>query len=305
MYCTKELNEWCPFGGDGVAWQCDDDFLDETCQTMITDEPTPSPTNPTYNPSLSPTNPPSPAPTPGPTRSPSPSPTFSPSPAPSDSPTPAPSNSPSPAPSAPPTRTPTQAPSRSPSSSPALAPSASPLALAEIVVDIEEGQQLERGTDYTLYFMLFGGFMTVAISFAVMRRKQKKESKMAVDDQKYLSVIMYLLQIIDMMTDLAFALQCRVYWLYGENTHLVADEQEDAFRWLYHLALTFIVGPYLMNIGSSVNITRQIDKNPVISSYSKRYFREKSKLYTLLVLLSGGSFAALKLMRFVRVNQLS
>ena len=133
--------------------------------------------------------------------------------------------------------------------------------------------------------------MTVVFSFVIM-----KQCKMAVDDQKYMSIFMYLLQVIDMMTDLAFALQCRVYWLYGETTHLVEGGQEDAFRWLYHLALAFVVGPYLINIGSTVHITRQIESSPSISSYSKRYFREKSKIYTLLVMLSGGSFAALKLM---------
>ena len=163
-------------------------------------------------------------------------------------------------------------------------------------MEVEDAQQLEKGTNYTLYLMLFGGFMAVAVSTAVTNLNKKKEGKMAVDDQKYLSVIMYLLQIIDMMTDLAFALQCRVYWLYGETTYLVEDGQEETFKWLYHLALAFVAGPYLMNIGSTVRITRQIESSPSISSYSKRYFREKSKIYTLLVLLSGGSFAALKLL---------
>merc|ERR1719334_1878515 len=250
--------------------------MDHVCQTLFTNEPTVSPTDPT--------------------ESPSPAPTFSPSAAPSDSPSPAPSRSPSQTPSAPPTPSPTQAPTRSPSTSPSFSPSAAPLDLAEILVEVEDAQQLEQGTDITLILMLFGGFMTVAVSFAVMKRNKKKASKMAVDDQKYLSVIMYLLQIIDMMTDLAFALQCRAYWLYGDTTYLVKDRQEETFKWLYHLALAFVAGPYLMNIGSTVRITRQIESSPSISSYSKRYFREKSKIYTLLVLLSGGSFAALKLL---------
>merc|ERR1719203_2566152 len=51
-----------------------------------------------------------------------------------------------------------------------------------------------------------------------------------------------------------------------------------------------------MNLWSSVNITHQIAASDTISSYSKKYFREQSKKYTILVLLSGGSFPALKLM---------
>ena len=245
MYCTKGFNEWCTFGNDVEAWQCDD--ADNICQTLITNEPTVSPTDPTESPS--------PEPTKFPSSSPSPSPSFAPS----------------------------------------FSPSAAPLALAEIVVELEDAQKLEMGTDCTLYIILCGTFMGTAVSLIVMKRNKKKQSKMAVDDQKYLSVIMYALQIIDMMTDLAFALQCRMYWLYGEATHLVRNGQEDAFRWLYHLALLFVSVPYLMNIASTIRITRQIEKSPSISSYSKKYFREKSKIYTLLVMLSGGSFPSLKL----------
>ena len=313
MYCTKGFNEWCDFGNDVDDWQCDD--TDNICQTLETNEPTVSPTDPTENPSPSPTQSPSPAPTESPTSSPSPAPTFSPSLAPSESPTRSPSLSPSQTPSAPPTSSPSRSPSRSPSNAPSLAPSrspssspspapsfapsyspsAAPLDLAEILVEVEDAQKLEEGTDYTPSLLLFG-IMTVAVSFVVMKRNKKKQSKMAVDDQKHLSVVLYFMQIIDILTDLAFALQCRMYWLYGESTHLVDDGQEETFKWLYHLALTFVVGPYLMNIGSSISITRQIESSSSISSYSKRYFREKSKIYTLLVMLSGGSFAALKLM---------
>ncbi len=54
--------------------------------------------------------------------------------------------------------------------------------------------------------------------------------------------------------------------------------------------------PYVMNLYSSINITRKIANDDNISSYSKQYFRGKSKIFTLLVLLSGGSFRALKFM---------
>ena len=61
-----------------------------------------------------------------------------------------------------------------------------------------------------------------------------------------------------------------------------------------HSALQIV--PYFVNICSSINITRQIDGSESISEYTKSYFRAKNKLYTILVLLCGGAFPALKLM---------
>ena len=51
-----------------------------------------------------------------------------------------------------------------------------------------------------------------------------------------------------------------------------------------------------MNILSSINITRKIADDPSISEYTKQYFQDKSKFYTICVLFSGGSFRALKFM---------
>merc|ERR550532_3014726 len=129
-----------------------------------------------------------------------------------------------------------------------------------------------------------------------MKRNGKKEDKMAVDDQKYGAVIMYMLQIVDMLSDLAFALQCRTYWLYGVQSELVEEEHDTEFMWLYHLALVCLIGPYAMNIYSSIDITRSIERSETISKYSKRYFQDRSKVFTILVLMSGGAFPALKLM---------
>ena len=60
-------------------------------------------------------------------------------------------------------------------------------------------------------------------------------------------------------------------------------------------ALSFTIYP-VMNLYSSINITRKIAADEHISSYSKQYFLRKSKIYTILVLLSGGSYPALKVM---------
>merc|ERR1719464_1546945 len=103
--------------------------------------------------------------------------------------------------------------------------------------------------------------MTVVAAILIMKRNGKKENKMVVDDQKYGAVIIYMLQIVDMLTDLAFALQCRAYWLYGEETELVVEKYDTTFKWLYHLALVCLIGPYFMNIYSSIDITHSIEKS--------------------------------------------
>ena len=54
--------------------------------------------------------------------------------------------------------------------------------------------------------------------------------------------------------------------------------------------------PYFMNIGSAIGVIQKIANDEIISNYTKTYFQNHSKLYSLLVLLSGGSVRALKFM---------
>ena len=108
---------------------------------------------------------------------------------------------------------------------------------------------------------------------------------------------MYMLQIIDIFSDFAFTLQCRAYWHHlRDDVDFMVNEDPETFSWLFHIALICVVGPYALNLASSVNITGKIVRDEYMSEHSKQYFRAKTKVYVILVLLSGGAFPALKLM---------
>ena len=68
------------------------------------------------------------------------------------------------------------------------------------------------------------------------------------------------------------------------------------FSSMYHWALLCVLGPYALNLMSAVNVTRKITTDQSMSEHSKQYFRAKTKVYVVLVLLSGGAFPALKVM---------
>merc|ERR1719242_1496792 len=99
---------------------------------------------------------------------------------------------------------------------------------------------------------------------------------MMVDDQNYVSVLIYIAQ-------------------YGKEDPDDIVYPED-FEWMYKAALAFVLGPYFVNLWSSIRITQKISSDGTVSSFSKQYFQNNSHIYTLLVLLSGGSFRALSLM---------
>merc|ERR1719295_858364 len=129
-----------------------------------------------------------------------------------------------------------------------------------------------------------------------MKIRAKSDTKMEVDDQKYISALMYMVQMVDVFSDFAFAFQCRSYWQYLESLDYEVGVEPKVFKNLYQWALLFVVCPYIMNLISSINITRKIVDNESMTEHSKQYFREKTKVYAILVLVSGGAFPALKLM---------
>ena len=269
-------------------------------QNLGTASPTTAPTSPTTSPtapSNSPTTSPTAAPSFSPSRSPSAAPSMSPSLSPSLAPTLTPSRAPSSAPSFSPTASPTLTPSFSPTFSPSAAPSVSPLSLLQVMAQNEEGEELERVSGYTLYIIVGVALFVVLTACAVMKKRDKKQSgKMSVDDQKYMNVIVYLVQMVDVLSDLIFAFQCKAYRDHlGDVDYEVAVEPV-VFEWLYFLALIFVVGPYFLNLVSSVNITRKIAADDSITEHSKQYFRAKFKVYVILVLMSGGAFPALHMM---------
>ena len=164
------------------------------------------------------------------------------------------------------------------------------------MAESEQGQQLESFTNVALWMVLGIGIMGVVAAFAIMKKRSKSKTKMDVDDQKYVAAAMYLAQGVDILSDCAFAFQCRAYWLHLGDVPFEVRVRPEVFEMLYYVALIFVVGPYFLNLVSSVNITRKIVNDESMSEHSKQYFRAKSKVYVILVLMSGGAFPALKLM---------
>ena len=204
MHCGVSFDDSCAF--EHHEWlQCEN--MSSPCQ--VTPYPTTEPTEPTLDPTLGPTVDPTSSPTNEPTMDPTLTPTVDPT-SPTNAPTTPtlqPTSDPTKGPSDSPSNTPTESPSPAPSVAPTVSPTDSPLSLAEILAKLEDGQVLEDHLDYTLYVLAGIGCMSVAVAMLYMKLKGALKSKMASDDQKYGSFIMFGLQIIDVLSDLAFALQ--------------------------------------------------------------------------------------------------
>lgn len=225
-----------------------------------TKEPTSDPTDdPTTDPTKDPTLVPTTDPTTDPTKDPTSDPTIEPTNAPTATPTPGPTASPTEDPTKNPTLDPTADPTNGPTLEPTQSPSAAPLELAVILEqNAKSANELSFVADISLYIIGAGGVCVVLIAFLYMESGEKSNKRMVVDDQGYVGAISYLIQIVDIFSDFVFALQCRSYWEYGLGDD---DVDEEVFWWMYHVALLFVGLPYLMNLYSSINITRKLWHN--------------------------------------------
>jgi len=150
---------------------------------------------------------------------------------------------------------------------PTMEPTAVPLALFAFLKQETDGT-LESSTNLVLIAVFGAAFMTVLSAMVFMKAIKESESRMMVDDQDLISVLLYVLQIVDIFSDLVFALQCRVYWEYA----LTDDDDQvepDDFMWLWRFALLFVLIPYGGNLLSSIKMTHAIAQDDHISSHSK------------------------------------
>jgi len=136
------------------------------------------------------------------------------------------------------------------------------------------------------------------VMLAVMWSRHKgrgtEPGRLVVDDAHYFAIFIYFLQILNLWTDVLFALQCREYRHYAQSATdgLLSTE---LFETVYPLSVVFVVAPYVLNLYSSAMVQLCIFQNDNVSSYSTAYFGANYRLYTALVLLSGGSFPSLLL----------
>ena len=257
--------------GDEAVISDEEDCTDSTETTQPTTdpihvEPTIEPTkDPTSLPTLVPTEDPTTDPTNGPTTDPTEDPTIEPT-----------------------------APTMNPTEQPSSAPTASPLALKMLLkLRVDDKWKFDEFSEYVCFFIIGGGVIAVSIAFLIGHRRNKNGYRYHVERQQYLSVILYVLQIIDVVSDICFSFQMNKYKVHGQIDH---DVDHRVFRLLYTFSFIFVVVPYFLNIVSSVRVVQRITAGDSISEYTKKYFQQNAKLYSVLTIMSGGAFPALKLM---------
>ena len=220
-----------------------------------TDEPTADPTDgPTADPTSDPSNDPTSDPTADPTGDPTVDPTSDPTMDPTLDPTPDPTDDPTTNPTIEPTEYPTDSPTDSPTDNPTKAP----LPLFDFLKQNTD-QSLDKSANIMLITAVAFGMIVILCAFVVMKIFKMSQKRMMVDDQDYKAAAVYIAQIVDIFSDLVFSLQCRAYWLYeDEDPNDVV--KKGTFSWIYHCALGFTIAPYLMNLFSSINITKTIPR---------------------------------------------
>eukprot|EP01084_Bolivina_argentea_P054685 100279_1 len=178
-----------------------------------------------------------------------------------------------------------------PSASPSNSPTNAPLSVAEKL-----SMKAEKTSDEYDPF-IYGALIIIPLLLfiIVLIVKYKFSDKTRnVDDQNYICFILFFIQIFDMYSDIIFTVQLYLYYDFSKKTeNNIPNETTETFYILFLLALAFTVVPYIANLLSSHRIIISIMDNDVISDYTKDYFRENSSIYSICVLLSGGSFYAL------------
>eukprot|EP01083_Nonionella_stella_P250490 865093_1 len=255
-----------------------------------TTEPTANPTdnpsvNPTYNPTIEPTHHPSNDPTIEPTHV----------------PTSAPSSTPSVAPTLSPSMTPTIAPSSAPSAAPTLSPSmiptGSPLSLEEILAHVSVDDRGSHNVAYTLVvFAMLISFFSWLYSKGkcnILRRIPGFDDS---DDAQWLNVFTFMVQCFDLYSDIIFSFSLSVYNNEIRNTFYAEQQDKSVIKVLFIASVIFIAVPYLINLLTAVQIITNIQRDDHSSAYTKNFFTQKDKLYTILVLCCGGAVPALELL---------
>lgn len=117
-----------------------------------------------------------------------------------------------------------------------------------------------------------------------------------VDDQQIGSVLIFFMQLVDLYSDIILFIQYKLYHNCSKGDDQFPDNISNQLNWLFILSLGFVAVPYFGNLASSMGVIQSIANDKVMSGFTKKYFQNQTKLYSLLVLLSGGSIRSLKLM---------
>ena len=178
---------------------------------------------------------------------------------------------------------------------PTFDPTAMPtLSLQQILrFEVDDKWKFDELSEYICIGIVGLGVIIVLMALFNGNKSRKNEEKYYVERQGYLSVILFVTQIIDVISDICFFIQMRRYYDYGQTDNEVDHE---VFAQLSTISFIFVIVPYVLNITSSVRVVQRITAIESVSEFSKKYFQRKAKLYSALTILSGGAFPALRVM---------
>ena len=198
------------------------------------------------------------------------------------------------APTLEPTWDPTSDPTTDPTEQPTLLPTQSPLSVPETLKqNVDDKWKMDEYSQISLYFVAICAVSAVAVAFLFHKCREKKESKPTVQGQDYLSVLLYMTQFVDLLSDIVLTLQLESYQEYAATDKTI---DRNVFETLFIVSCIFVFVPYLLNVISSVRVTQRIANDDSFSNFTKKFFQKRSSLYCALVLLSGGSFPTLNLL---------
>eukprot|EP01083_Nonionella_stella_P081921 225953_1 len=272
-------------------------------------DPTMDPTiDPTSDPTTDPTMDPTDDPTVDPTNDPTQDPTKDPTKDPTSDPTKDPTTYPTVDPTIDPTVNPTSNPSTAPTGAPSASPTIAPHSLEEAYANSLDEKDSATMNEAYIYCILFGVPALIIFFVFLMKSTVLKDKLLSIDRVYYVSVALYFLQVFDLYSDAMFTLQLYAYYNWAKHTEYEITESEiNQFEFLFLCSLIFTILPYCANFVSSGRIVAMIASDPIISTYSKEWFKYNSGNYSMGVLLSGGSYFTLKVINsnFLGLPQLS
>ena len=160
---------------------------------------------------------------------------------------------------------------------------------------VEEKSSMDEISQALVYTIAVIGLAVMLVAVRVHLRRQR-DGQFTIEGQKYLDVLLFHAQIIDVISDICFCVQLREYYDYGKTQEGVDAKDTIILLVLWIVSLVFVSVPYFSNIWSSVLILRSINEAHTTSDFTVRYFSRNASVYSILTILSGGSFPALKVM---------
>eukprot|EP01083_Nonionella_stella_P010425 29710_1 len=177
----------------------------------------------------------------------------------------------------------------------------------EMHVQDTETEDNLSGTDYTtIVFISFTSFiwLIAILSFLhsknVLKCLNKLPKIQACDDQQYMNIISFGMQILDVFSDVSFAFE-----MHSFSNRISHQDEADltVIRALYSFSFIFCFVPYIINLWFALKFQQMIDhplfnrnKNKErLSTFTRNYFFKFSRVVAIFAIISGSVSSTLQL----------